>query len=64
MDGRWLLLGFGLLFGTLTVGFVFQGKALQALIGVVQTLVTLGLFWWYTAHDERVDTRLQRFLEQ
>lgn len=62
MDGRWLLLGFGLLFGALTVAFVVQGETLQALIGVVQTLATLGLFWWYTTHDEEVSTRLQRFL--
>ncbi len=62
MAGRWLLLGFGLLFGALTVAFVVQGKTLQALIAVVQTSWTLGGFWWYTTHDEAANTRLQRVL--
>jgi len=62
MDGRWLLLGFGLLFGSLAIAFVVQGKTLQALIAVVQTLAMLGGFWWYTVHNERAETRLQRLL--
>lgn len=58
MDGRWLLLGFGLLFGTLTVAFVLQEKALQAVVAAVHAVATLGGFWWYATRDERVETNL------
>jgi hypothetical protein len=60
MKGRWPLLVFGLLFRALTVGFAFSRKwELWVVIGTDHTLDTPGLFWWVTAHDERVDTRLQ-----
>lgn len=53
MAGRWLLLGFALLFGVLTVSFVREGNGLQALIAGVQALTMLALFYWYSTRDER-----------
>lgn len=52
MDRRWLLLGFALLFGALTVAFVAREKGVQAAVAGLQALVALGLFRWYTARDD------------
>lgn len=61
MDARWLLLGFGLLFAGLTVAFAQRGDGLQALVAGVHAVGALGLFWWYSTHDETVEVRLPGF---
>jgi hypothetical protein len=61
MESRWLLLGFGLLFGVLTLGFVYQGNIVQALITIVFTVFGLGGFWWNTTHEDSIETRYSRF---
>lgn len=60
MDSRWLLLGYGLLFAALTLGFISQRKALLAFIGVVHTVFGIGGFWWNTTHDNPIETRFSR----
>jgi hypothetical protein len=60
MDSRWLLLGYGLLFTVVTIGAIYQGKAIIAAIAAVQTVFGLGGFWWNTTHENTIETRFSR----
>ncbi len=60
MDNRWLLLGYGLLFTGVTIGAIYQGKALIAAIAVVQTVFGLSGFWWNSTHENTIETRFSR----
>lgn len=60
MDNRWPLLGYGLLFMGVTIGAIYQGKALIAVIAVVQTVFGLGGFWWNSTRDNPIETRFSR----
>jgi len=60
MESRWLLLGFGLLFGLLLLVNIQQGNAILAIIAVVLTIFGLGGFWWNTTQDDSLETRFSR----
>lgn len=58
MNSRWLLLGFGLFFGAVTLGSVYQGKVVLAVIAAVNTVFGVGGFWWNTTRNDPIETRL------
>ncbi|PSP39981.1 hypothetical protein BRD20_03880 [Halobacteriales archaeon SW_8_65_20] len=60
MESRWLLLGFGLLFGVLLLVHIYQGNTIHALIAVCFTTFGLGGFWWNTTHENTIETRFSR----
>lgn len=60
MESRWLLLGFGLLFGVLLIVHIYQGNTVQALIAVIFTIFGLGGFWWNSTHENTIETRFSR----
>jgi len=61
MESRWLLLGFGLLFGGLLLANIYLGNVVLSLVAVVFTIFGLGGFWWNTTRDDTLETRLSRF---
>jgi len=60
MESRWLLLGFGLLFGMLLLVNIQRGNVVLALVAVVFTIFGLGGFWWNTTQAEPIETRFSR----
>ncbi|EMA50630.1 hypothetical protein C450_13167 [Halococcus salifodinae DSM 8989] len=57
---RWLLFGFGLVFGILLFVQAYQGNLLLALIAVVFTIFGFGGFWWNTTQDDPIQTRFSQ----
>lgn len=60
MESRWLLLGFGLLFGALLLVNIYQGNVVLSLVAVVFTIFGLGGFWWNTTQDDPIETRFSQ----
>ncbi|QKY19789.1 hypothetical protein B4589_005120 [Halolamina sp. CBA1230] len=56
MDRRWLVVGFALLFASLTAVFLARGEPLQTAIALVHTVTMVGLLWWQTAHGDQAGT--------
>ncbi len=60
MESRWLLLGFGLVFGVLILVNVSQENPLLALTAAVFAAFGLGGFWWNTTQDTPIQTRFSQ----
>ena len=60
METRWLLLGFGLLFGSLLIVNLFRGNYLLVPHAAVLTIFGLGGLWWNTTRDDPIRTRFSQ----
>lgn len=60
MESRWVLLGFGLLFGILLLVFIHQNNIVQDVIVAIFTIFGFGGFWWNTTRDDQIETRFSQ----